>query len=325
MSKVNKYVVDGCFFTDIVVEKIRSKFNLSLDWTNQKIREGCGHVFMPLVDIIYLDLVKDHRDDIFIAVHGPLQISPGRVKLPNTVIEGEHYKTYMLNQFNNLVGMHLWDLLDDEISMKEVIDEKIAFYFNINTNNIALFKALIKRNTKKNELLEHLNRWVYDFKSNQNLLQKLPDKKQNFFLEFLSDSIEFLKVDVMKDWVQPTTDSPSTKIALGTTKEVAIAGTSKIPNKREMALICFYNNTPITKENATEIAKRFGHDKAGSLFQDSCYYKKRSNRLGVDDNSTSLQRSNKIIFFISVIEMLEGDAKKKALDELNILKSKIVR
>jgi hypothetical protein len=91
--------------------------------------------------------------------------------------------------------------------------------------------------------------------------------------------------------------------------------------KKHIALICHYNENPITRDNALRIANEYGHDNAGRLYQEFCVYQSQTDRLSTGELSTK-KLNNKLKLFECVIEHLSGKAKFKAQMDLNIIISK---
>ncbi len=90
----------------------------------------------------------------------------------------------------------------------------------------------------------------------------------------------------------------------------------------EIALKYFYEDLmPITRDNSDNIAKKYDYisKKSGEgLYQDYTHYCKRTNRKG--DPGSLIKLNNKITLLTKVIEILPANKKKKAIDELAILK-----
>lgn len=91
--------------------------------------------------------------------------------------------------------------------------------------------------------------------------------------------------------------------------------------KADIALICLYTDRHITEYNALEIAREFGHENAGRLYQDYGFYLSAANRLGVSENR--IKDNNKVKRFEKVITHLTGSARDKAEDDLIVIKGKI--
>ena len=92
--------------------------------------------------------------------------------------------------------------------------------------------------------------------------------------------------------------------------------------KREIALICHYNKTFINKHNAGTIAKEFGCEKPGRLYQEYNHFSNDTDRLSISDISRIVNRT-KIKLFEKVISKLDDKPKERALDELNTIRNKI--
>lgn len=90
---------------------------------------------------------------------------------------------------------------------------------------------------------------------------------------------------------------------------------------KQIALKYAYENKLITRENQNAIALDHNHNTGGKLYQDFLFYFDRNNRKAKPHPSyTRKTLNNKIKLFESVIELLSIEEKKKAKDELTILK-----
>lgn len=89
----------------------------------------------------------------------------------------------------------------------------------------------------------------------------------------------------------------------------------------QIALIYCYERKPITRINSNQIAKEHGHNSGEKLFQRFTFYSSLQNRKGKPFPPTSKKFENKIALLESVIEKLSSQAKSKATDELNALKT----
>jgi len=95
----------------------------------------------------------------------------------------------------------------------------------------------------------------------------------------------------------------------------------KVP---QIALIHFYEGNQITRDNAGEIAAKYGYTAKNSgegLFQDYTNYCSTANRKGKPTLCTPKKLKNKIELFESVVNHLSENAKQRAIDEINILKT----
>ncbi len=99
---------------------------------------------------------------------------------------------------------------------------------------------------------------------------------------------------------------------------------SKALKINQIALIHFYESNQITRENANEIAAQYGYTSTNSgegLFQDYTFYCNTSNRKEKPTPCTPKKLKNKIALFESIIPHLVNGAKKRAIDEIKILKT----
>lgn len=91
----------------------------------------------------------------------------------------------------------------------------------------------------------------------------------------------------------------------------------------QIALKHFYEGTSITRDNCNHLVKQYGHSSGEKLYQQFIYFSSRANRKGIPKDSTPLKLQNKIELIESVIGLLPDDCKSMAIDECNILKSKV--
>ncbi len=92
----------------------------------------------------------------------------------------------------------------------------------------------------------------------------------------------------------------------------------------QIALIHVYEGIQITRENAGEIAAKYGYTAKNSgegLFQDYTNYCSTANRKGKPTPCTPKKLKNKIKLFESVVNHLSDNNKQRAIDEINILKT----
>jgi hypothetical protein len=90
---------------------------------------------------------------------------------------------------------------------------------------------------------------------------------------------------------------------------------------KQVALIHSFENWPITRENSTEIAKKYGYKSGEGLYQDYNLFHNTLRRRAIPDNPTKTLMKNKITLFESVLPHLSNLAMARALDEINILKT----
>lgn len=84
----------------------------------------------------------------------------------------------------------------------------------------------------------------------------------------------------------------------------------------QIALMYIYDEKAITRRNADEIAKQYGHSSGEHLFQRFTYYSSAGNRKAKE--TTKRKQQNKIKLIESVISLLAND--QRAKDELTILR-----
>jgi hypothetical protein len=92
----------------------------------------------------------------------------------------------------------------------------------------------------------------------------------------------------------------------------------------QVALIYVYEGLLITRENAGEIAAKYGYTAKTSgegLFQDFTYYSSTANRKGKPTPCTFKKLKNKIELFESIVNHLSKNSKQRAIDDINILRT----
>jgi len=89
----------------------------------------------------------------------------------------------------------------------------------------------------------------------------------------------------------------------------------------QIALKYAYEGIQITRENGNEIAKKYGHNSGEKLFQRFTYFLSAANRKAKPTPCTPRKLKNKIELFESVLNHLSENNKKRAIDEIKILKT----
>lgn len=89
----------------------------------------------------------------------------------------------------------------------------------------------------------------------------------------------------------------------------------------QIALKYIYEGLQITREKGNEIARKYDHNSGEKLFQRFTYYSSTANRKGKPTPCTPKKLKNKIELIESVIELLPEAKKRKAEDEVSILKN----
>jgi len=115
---------------------------------------------------------------------------------------------------------------------------------------------------------------------------------------------------------QPTVPPPPETESQG---EVQQKETKPTLSLKQIALICYYNDGRITRQNAGDTAKRHGHNSGEALFHHFSYYSSTTNRRG--DPGTERKLKNRIKLFESIAEYLTDKAKLVFSDELKTLKT----
>jgi hypothetical protein len=138
--------------------------------------------------------------------------------------------------------------------------------------------------------------------------QKVEKRKFNSGFEFFKPNHE-LYTPVIDKWIKENEVKIIRNQAKSEPKRL------KVP---QIALIHVYEGRQITRENASEIASKYGYKSGEGLFQDYTKYSSLSNRTG--DPGTDKKLQNKIKLIESITEHLTGNSKDRAIDEIKILK-----
>ena len=119
-----------------------------------------------------------------------------------------------------------------------------------------------------------------------------------------------------------STDLPNVRSGSGA--PLICAGSLQRLKSKQIALIHIYEKKPITRENSSGIAEKHGYFSKNSgekFYQEYIFYSSNANRKAVPE--TKLMLKNKIELFESILEHLEDKAKAWAVDEINILKTRL--
>lgn len=96
--------------------------------------------------------------------------------------------------------------------------------------------------------------------------------------------------------------------------------TKKILQAKTIALIHVYNLDQITDANCKEVAKKYNRNGGRDLYNNYTHFSSRANRMNPEN--TTVKTKNKIELIENVVPLLKKECKQKAIDELNVLKSK---
>ena len=96
--------------------------------------------------------------------------------------------------------------------------------------------------------------------------------------------------------------------------------TKKILQAKTIALIHVYNLEQITDANCKEVAKKYNRNGGRDLYNNYTHFSSRANRMNPEN--TTVKTKNKIELIENVVPLLKKECKQKAIDELNVLKSK---
>jgi hypothetical protein len=167
-------------------------------------------------------------------------------------------------------------------------------------------------NRAKKEYIQYRQRTVRNFSELENPEELEEIAKSVIF--HLQSGIKFLKYEqFLKEQLKIESLA---SIAKSVTK-----GSLKV---KQIALIYAYEGNQITRANAGEIAANYGYTSVNSgegLFQDYTTYSSPSYRKEKPTPCTPKKLKNKIELFESIIEHLSNRARKRAEDEIMILKT----
>jgi hypothetical protein len=90
-----------------------------------------------------------------------------------------------------------------------------------------------------------------------------------------------------------------------------------------LALKYFYEGIFINRENANKYLEGTGHTSGDALYNDYIKWSDKQNRKSDPEGKVKLK--NKIKLFETVIDLLPENKKAKAIDELNIIKSYVIK
>jgi hypothetical protein len=112
-----------------------------------------------------------------------------------------------------------------------------------------------------------------------------------------------------------------TQITPQATSDQVTTPTAQKLTLKQVALKYVYLEQQITRENATQIAKQYGHNSGDRLYQNYSFYISRANRKAEPTPCTSKKLQNKIELFESVIPLLPENKQNKLSDEIRHLKT----
>lgn len=218
-----------------------------------------------------------------------------------------------------------------------------AIYYSLSSLHELFTKTLKFPNSKdpirfdivlKDRVIEH------------NLSEVLKSIQKNSVLQF-EDEVKILPINLQKraidKWVRSASKvgySNDTKMFKGEIKYLKGISSHLIEpgntqkqapiDKKEgvpvIALLHYYNEQFITRDNAQSIANKYGYTAKTSgegLYQDFVFYTDNANRKASGETKTKCK--NRIESQKRVVELLiDENAKAKAMTELNILKNKLI-
>lgn len=218
---------------------------------------------------------------------------------------------YFKNFLHNILNTRLQYVLDD-INFEEYKRAVSISFVDYSTNIMSDLRAIdhfenqAKNYPIPNALFHTYNEMKLVLESNEDQRKKIDKGNDLQFLKFTKRIASYLQGKALVPKYVPI--------------EI-IRNNNNYLIKKHIALICHYNDRPITKDNALGIANEFGHDKAGRLYQEFCIYHSQTDRLSTGELSP-IRLANKKRIFEVVIEQLSGKAKEKAQDDLNTIIAK---
>lgn len=183
------------------------------------------------------------------------------------------------------------------------------------------------KNFKNITFKKYLNALHHLFESNPKaqlpkINEKLRALKHKEIIEKLGNNKITDTEKIMIDFL--TNEKDFLMIKGDESKQTVIETEQKIKHKftlRQIALICFYNGTPIARNNSNDIAKKFGYISGEKLYQYYIFYSSRLNR--INEDISKIKTNNKLLLIESIIPELNSEkAKKQAQDEYDTLKAK---
>jgi hypothetical protein len=87
----------------------------------------------------------------------------------------------------------------------------------------------------------------------------------------------------------------------------------------QVALIRFFNQEPVTRQNHNAIARQYGHTSGEKLFQKYTYYTGNANRKGAEGSLAKLK--NKIVLFESILAYIVDSQLPRITTEIVALKA----
>lgn len=198
--------------------------------------------------------------------------------------------------------------------------KKFEELHNLNEALVALRQGRFKHSDEdlKNKTIEQC-----DHEEEQIILNRINDVRKNFIHQIQFPAFTFHKAFTGHLSYSDVLEMEAAIVAAKMKAGMNPATSSKQKNLtfKQIALIHYYNNMPITRKNEVEIAKKYGHTGAG-LYNKYTFYFKKCNRLATPNSETETAIKNKIELFESVISHIKDTS--IITDEIDTLKSHLL-
>jgi hypothetical protein len=221
-------------------------------------------------------------------------------------------------------------MLKPEIFLKLINEFQIEYPFNPESKIIELKVLMKKENFNINDALKIIENYKkqYWFLDTVIMFESVTDILKRT-LKSIDKNVSEEEVNIELLDFQKHLQSKREKIYIDLINEIRDLSTHQIDTKtdrlkvKQIALFHAYEEIQITRENAGEIAAKYGYKAKTSgegLFQDYIYYISPANRRGKPIPCTAKKLKNKIELFESIVNLLSDKKKQKAIDEIGILK-----
>ena len=219
----------------------------------------------------------------------------------NIIISLNSNRNELADQFqertiSNLQNNHIETEEESQLRFKKIIENK-------RNNDICLYKLALGR-FKDSEHSREYNRKVAKEVVHQCNFLEANAKSKIKVINFESQTKESIIIETLFDRFKNVKQITSDK-------KLSIS---------QIALKLVYEEEIVTKENAESIIKKYNHNSGHKLYQLYNFYWNKRNRL--DCKMTDKKFQNKTKLFELVIQLLSGNSKTKAIDELTTLKTK---
>lgn len=210
LNSDDRYILRDWSCTDLYLSKLRISSEFNESFANSDLIKYYEETRIAFLGFI----IKDCENDIFLGVRlfQDQSVNGSNGKLPSHLIE-LFYK-YLTAQLNTMFKKLINEFSNDQSFIRELCDEKTAFYIKVNEKGIHKMASLVEINNNSEEILQTFNTILFKSKTNKNLLAKISEGENNAYLKFLYDSIEYLKNKSLKDnKINRRTDNGSSNYA----------------------------------------------------------------------------------------------------------------